>query len=334
VPQQPQRIRCRLDEIMRERGLTQNHEVAERVGCRDESIAKLRHGPWGRIDTKLAGKVCHALGVAFGDLFEFVPLDIWYPVRRDRKLSVHLGSTALASPASGSAANIDRQGIGTWDVRALFKLSDFLNGMTPGGVPITYVEHNAANYDPGDLEEHFSGGNHLILGSPLVNPAAEDFVCRGMQVPARTPEQAAALPYGFHWSREVRSTFGKSVGPDAAVGVARRDGAVIARRTVVPPGEDGDDCGLVFTHRFAPQPPGAREQPSDERDCIVVVIMGHSGCGTLAGAELVTDMKIAERLYPTERDRGALCAFSVRYRRLGTTSGFDDREVTAKDLVS
>jgi hypothetical protein len=72
---------------------------------------------WGAITATVAGKLCTALGVGMGELFEVVPADIWFDPARpqgDRPS----GSTSLeARNASLPGASFDRLGIGTWDVR-------------------------------------------------------------------------------------------------------------------------------------------------------------------------------------------------------------------------
>jgi DNA-binding Xre family transcriptional regulator len=318
---------------MKDRGLTQ-HELSRLSGVDQERIRKLCNHTWGAITQSVAGKLCTALGVGMGELFEIVPADIWWSVRRDRKLTVHLGSTSLeARSASLPGATLDRLGIGTWDVRALFHVYEYLNRTTMGGVVFEYAEHSEDLSDPACVDGLFGEGSHLILGSPLVNPIAEDAVCRASNVPPRDRRQAGKFAFRFRWDRPKESSFGEFGGSCEPGIVARGDTGTIARRTVIASGDDGEDCGLVFAFRHAPQvTSGGRPTQADES--IVIVIMGHSGCGTLGGTQLVCSDEGARAVYPERRGVGALHAYTVGYRRDETSSsGFDNRTPISWALV-
>ena len=184
----PKRVTCRLKQIMSERDLNQQ-ELARLSGVDQERIRKLCDGRWSGVTRAVLGKLCSALDVQVHDLFESVPADVWFPVRRHRSVTVHLGSTSLEARGAGagqSGAFLDRQGVGTWDVRALFHVYDALVRSTFGGVVLNYAEHIEDIHDPTSVEALFRGGNHLVLGSPLVNPIAEDAVCRAWKVPPRS----------------------------------------------------------------------------------------------------------------------------------------------------
>jgi hypothetical protein len=167
-----------------------------------------------------------------------------------------------------------------------------------------------------------------------VNPIAEDVVCRGFRVPARSPERHAALPFRFRWDRGHASSFGDAEDPSSDPGIVRYGSpGLVARRTVVGRGEEGEDCGIVFTYRSNP----VEDAPEDD-DRIIIAIMGYSGCGTLAGTMLACREPEASTLYPQQRALGVLRAFTATYSRPAKDSSagdsaFDDRVPKSADLV-
>jgi hypothetical protein len=139
------------------------------------------------------------------------------------------------------------------------------------------------------------------------------------------------FPYHFVWDarRTTPSSFG-SQGTDGAYGIAStRTGKLVARRTFVRQGE-GEDCALVVAYRMF-QPPTKREMgKEDER--IVIVILGHSGPGTDAGAVVATDPKYAPGLYPAKQGVPRTRVVAAKYQRPSPTMR-DNREVTSAVLV-
>jgi len=330
------KIVCRLDELMRARGLNQE-DLYKLCRVDRERISKLRDGTWSKVSKDVLGRLCAALRIELHELLQAYPGDIWYPIRRHGSVTVHLGSTSLepAGEVRHPGPALDRQGIGTWDVRALFKVSDHLNSTTPGGVVFKFTEHVETLHDPARVAAVFDDGCHLILGSPIVNPIAEDAVCRGFGVPARSPAAHDTMPFRFLWERHHPSAIGGEASTPGEFGIARRGStALVARRTVVGPGErQGEDCGLLYTYRFNP-----RDAASEDDDRIIIAIMGHSGCGTLAGTMLACEDETASALYPPSRARGVLRAFSATYARpaiesQGEASGFDNRTPMSWMLV-
>lgn len=65
-------IRCRLGDIMKERGL-QNKDVVELTGVSRNTITSLAANATKRIDYDTLGALCYGLGVTPGDLLEYMP---------------------------------------------------------------------------------------------------------------------------------------------------------------------------------------------------------------------------------------------------------------------
>src|SRR5207244_10650271 len=112
--------------------------------------------------------------------------------------------------------------------------------------------------------------------------SAEQAVCLACNLPPRDRRQAGKLPYRFRWDRPKESSVGEFGGSSAPGIVARGGTELIARRTVIAAGDDGEDCGLIVTYRHPTATPDG-SMSSVAHDSIVIAIMGHSGCGTLGG---------------------------------------------------
>ncbi|WP_285890400.1 helix-turn-helix transcriptional regulator [Paenibacillus macerans] len=65
-------IRCRLGDIMKERGLT-NKEVVELTGVSRNTITSLAANATKRIDYDTLEGLCRGLGVSPGELIEYNP---------------------------------------------------------------------------------------------------------------------------------------------------------------------------------------------------------------------------------------------------------------------
>lgn len=64
-------IRCRLGDIMKERGL-QNKDVVELTGVSRNTITSLKGNATKRIDYETLGALCKGLNVTPGDLLEYI----------------------------------------------------------------------------------------------------------------------------------------------------------------------------------------------------------------------------------------------------------------------
>jgi carbonic anhydrase len=87
-----------------------------------------------------------------------------------------------------------------------------------------------------------------------------------------------------------------------------------------------------MTYRF-PSPAREGHGGDENDDYIIIVIMGHSGCGTLASAQLLCDQGTAEALYPVERERAAFRVCTATYLRETGHRGHDNRTIASFKLV-
>jgi len=65
-------IRCRLSRILGDRRISQR-ELAKKSGLSTFTINKFYNEKWVGVDRETMVKLCEALGVQVGELFEYVP---------------------------------------------------------------------------------------------------------------------------------------------------------------------------------------------------------------------------------------------------------------------
>jgi DNA-binding Xre family transcriptional regulator len=332
-------IVCRLKEIMDERQLT-GKRLSQMTGVSEDKITNLRLQRWQNVSRRVLERLAAALNVGVHHLFVTQPADVWFPIRRHQKVTVHLGSTSSRVlegrrepiDTSGAEDAIDRQFIGVWDHRAFAHVYNHLAKTSVGSVHYEFEEHEIGEARaPSDV--YWKRSNHIVIGSPIVNPSAEHAVSFATKIPARTPARASEFPFNFRWqvTRETVSSFGARSDASPLGITATQSQEVVAERTVVAQGS-GSDCGLIMTYRFSP-PEKERRLGDENDDYIVIVIMGHSGCGTLASAQLLCREGEAKALYPVERERAAFGVCTATYSREYSHLAHDNRIITSFALV-
>lgn len=333
------RLRCRLRELMDERPVTV-HALHDRTGIPRQAIVDMRGNKWKHVSPRTLGGLCGELNVTLDQLFELVPDDIWAPIRLRREVTIHYGSRALRESLDGARAGEDaplRQFIGVWDQRAINLISEHLRATGPD-ILVQQVEHVTGverGFDPAVREEArrlFREGNHVLIGSPIANQFAEEVVCHAYGAKPYAPQMRERFPYGFVWesARSVTSSFGwESVGAEFGI-VSTRTGKLVAWRRTVLDGE-GRDCALILVHRIWQSP--VRRSSGGDEERVIIAILGHSGVGTHAAAELATDAACAARLYPPEPGKPLMRVVSATYTSSPVTPARDNREVTGWALA-
>jgi hypothetical protein len=134
----------------------------------------------------------------------------------------------------------------------------------------------------------------------------------------------------------ITSSFGwQGVGKQFGI-ASTRDQKLVAFRTTVKEGE-GQDCALILVCRLLVPP--ARRSPGADKDRVIICILGHSGAGTFAGAQVATAPRLAAGLYPPQRSVSHMRVaphmrvVSATYTRAPSTSLRDNRVVTGAYLV-
>lgn len=334
------RLHCRLKEIMREKGMSvaELHRIS---GVSRETICILRNnGPTG-VSTRSVARVCAALGVGIGDLFELLVEDIWRPIRLTKEVTIHFGSRVLHEPKPARRGDVDtiisRQYLGSWDFRAFQRVSEYLLNLKLD-IRISFKEHITGagrGFDPAvraSAKELFAGGNHIVIGSPIANQFTEEVVCHSYGVAPYNPQMRSAFPYGFVWDdwRNVRSSFGWQ-GQGKQFGVAALpSNKIVAPHVIVPSGE-GVDAGLILVHRLYQAP--SRREAGDDDERIVICFLGYSGPGTLGAAQVATNPEFATGLFPSDRKGPRMRAVACKYFRHESALPDDNREVTEATLV-
>ncbi|MFQ5667690.1 MAG: helix-turn-helix domain-containing protein [Candidatus Binatia bacterium] len=333
------RVHCRLYEIMRERGV-KVEGLSTQSGVDRGAISALRTGKWDRVSRSAMGKICGALNISLDELFALIPEDIWAPIKLGHEVTLHYGSRSIpdARRPNGDGADTMWSGqyVGVWDMRALNCIWEHLR---QSGCDVsvrlrehvTGLERSSTPLAQESLRQVFDSGNHVVLGSPTANQFTEEVVCKAFGVTPYAPQQRDAFPFGFVWDprRAVRSSFGwEGMGDEFGI-ASIRTGKLIACSTSAREGE-GQDCALVLVHRML-QPPARRQYGSDvER--VIIAILGYRGAGTFAAAQLATDPKHADGLYPAQRNAARLRVVRVTYTDPGGLQQ-DSRQVTGAYLV-
>lgn len=318
------------------------HELMKLSGVGRQPIAALRKNQWERVTRDVLGNICGALGITLDELFVLYEEDIWFPIRLHRDVTIHIGSNSFPTPPKPgepvSPTTLDPQSIGAWDFRAFRVITKHLAKLGRD-ITVRSQEHEAGidqGYDASladVVDEMFSAGDHVVIGSPVANPIAEEVVCRMFGVAPYTTSKRDAFPFGFVWDSRrgiAQSSFGwQGIGADFGI-AATRTGKLVARRTSVVQGE-GDDCALIVTYRVWQEPKHRRQGRDDER--MVIAILGYSGAGTYAAAKVATDPRYASALYPSTHSTPLMRVVGAKYTRPATQSTRDTRRVTGQFLV-
>lgn len=332
------RLRCLLTDIMRARGMRVS-QLSELSGVCKSALSALRTDESQRFDRDVIERVCTALDVGPGELFELVREDIWAPIRVSKEVTIHYGSRSFPDNLTPNGDDFiwPRQYIGVWDERTIDLIRDHLRRLSPD-ILIRYQEHSvgARAFDPSlrqAAREVFQKGSHIVVGSPIANQHSEEVTCEAFGASPYSPEERSKFPYAFVWhsSQSIRSSFGwQGLGNEFGI-VSTATGKMVARRTLVRDGE-GEDCALILTQRIW-QPRVRREQGPADDERIVIALLGYSGAGTAAAARTATDDRFAAALYPRQAGVPCMHVVSARYTSTPVQPPRDTREVTHWELV-
>jgi DNA-binding Xre family transcriptional regulator len=334
------RVHCRLKELMAQRTITVD-ELHQAARVSRDTISQLRGNSFKGVSTKAIARLCGALGIGIGELFELLPEDLWLAIRLTREVTIHFGSRAFAEPrparAGGDDMVISRQFLGWWDFRAFKWISEYLMGLKLD-IRVRFEEHITGagrGIDPAvraSAQRVFESGNHIVIASPVANQFAEEVVCHAYGVAPYNPQMRGTFPYGFVWDewRQVRSSFGWQ-GHGNEFGIAALpSNKIVAPRVIVPSGE-GKDGALILVYRVFQAP--AQREVGDDDERIVICLLGYSGPGTLGAAQLATNPEFAAGLYPPARMMPRMRAVRCKYFRAAGALPYDNREVTDVKLI-
>lgn len=322
------RVHCRLKELIARRNISMA-DLSRRTGIDEGQLRKLHDGAWKSIKGWQMGRLLDELGCnTLDQLFVALDDDIWAPIRVRREMTIHFGSSSFPEVAGDRSllqGGALRESIGYWDLRAFFAIGEYVSRL--GGVDdLKFRAHPTDMMGQGAVEEVFRDGNHLLLGSPVANPVVEGVVSRAFDVPPNSAVMRERFPYNFVWDAAVHrvSSFGVIAQAGEEMGIlSTRTRQLVARRTLVTheSGAAGHDCALIVTHLIrAPREGGARRRAPEPdaggaRERIIIAILGHSGPGTLAGAEAIIDPKCRGELYPAAPAHTRMRVVSATYVR-------------------
>jgi DNA-binding Xre family transcriptional regulator len=333
------RVHCRLKELMHEGGRKVG-ELHRAARISKETISQLRGNSSKAVSTRAIAHLCGELNVGIGELFEVLPEDIWMPIRLAREVTVHFGSRAVTAPEpvrAEDAAMLSCQFVGCWDIRAFQCISEYLIGLNRD-IRVRLEEHITGagrGIDPAvkaSARGIFERGNHVVIGSQIANQFTEEVVCHAYDVAPYNPQMRTAFPYGFEWDhwRQVRSSFGWQ-GHRKHFGIAALpSNEIVAPSAIVAEGE-GPDGALILVYRLFT--PLAQRNGGDDDERIIICLLGYSGPGTLAAAQLATNPEHAAGLYPASRKVPRMRAVACTYFRRPGAKHEDNREVTSVSLI-
>lgn len=327
---------CHLDEIMHELGL-ENADVQKRCGLTRKQVGSFRQNDFKRIDRELIPKLVLGLEVPFERLFSIYEADPWYPVRKHRQLTVHLGCDTYPigheAPTDGA---FGRYSYGAWDVNTWFEGQAFLNEFK-GKITVDFREHDRGADPERDkrlISDVFEkGGDHLIIGSPIANRFTEFVVSKMYKVSPFTESAHSDFPMNFVWDSKVPtpSSFGYQGEGNTFGIISTKTSRFAAERTFVAQGE-GLDCALIVVLRvLSSKAERDRFGSNDER--VIICLIGHSGLGTQAALRVLKDRRHAGALWPPARQAPLMRVVSARYSRDPGSNGRDNRVLTGWELA-
>lgn len=331
-------VHCYLRELMDERGygVDKLHRMS---GVNRGTISNLSNNSFQGVSRQNIARLCGVLNKSIEELFVVLPKDIWLPIRLSKSVTVHFGSRFLSEVRPGDDGRGDlvlRPYFGVWDFRAFQKIQEYLASLAPG-IHVEFKEHitgEGRGIDPNTrslVREIFEGsGNHILIGSPVANSFVEEVVCRAYDVEPYNPNHRKRFPYGFAWdeSRSRRSSLGWRAAQNV-YGIA----ALPSEKVIVPCGlgnqAEGTDGALIVVYRTGKDP--KQKDGGADQERIIICLLGYSGPGTDAAAQLATNSKHAAGLYPDERNRPRMRAVSCKYHRDASNAPY---RVTDVELVS
>jgi len=327
-------VKCLLREIMTERKLRVK-QLARMSGVSRNTITALR-GEWMGVSALTIARLCKALNVKPGDLFEYYEHDLCFSIRQHQEVTIHYGSRS--SPAAlPSKRERGTHGDGLFaarlvaarDMIAVNLIVEHLTSLG-AGIKVRLQEHamgrdsgyGANGTDP--VATVFSAGNHIVVGSPIANPWAEPIVAWMFGAEPYTPGAHKSFPLGFVWDSRlaVTSSFGwRGVGPDFGI-AATADARLVARRTLVSHERSGSDCALVAAKRIKLKAGDRRFGKDDART--IVCLLGHGSIGTEGAARLAIHPRFAATLFPSQIGRAEMWAVETQYLRPPIADSLDN----------
>jgi hypothetical protein len=296
----PREVELKLDELLKEHAPEMSSlELGKRIGVGEATVSAYRHNRWRVLDRTALERLadvfhCDVSSLltthqhSFFEPFLHIPVKDRYPVPT---------CIFLRRPDANTAAT--KRPLAYRDYRALDRVFTLLREWVEG---IVDTDDSVTTTD--QFEERLSQ-SCVVIGSPLVNPAAEMAICRAFGVEPFNPEHRGKLPLAF---RMLTSKYPVSAvleeAHDGKFGIAlRREKKFLAADTW--PKETfrqvdikkGRDCALVMVMHHHPTP---------QKDYVrkLILLSGFSGVGTEAAAMALVDSY--RDLEPLEREEETL----------------------------
>jgi transcriptional regulator with XRE-family HTH domain len=329
---QPRVIVLKVRDVMREKNVTVA-DLKARTDLDERTIRDYRDGVVKRPTLEVLAKLAGGLGVPITRLFaEIEQEDLRSAMLRCGEVIIHKSSRTLQEvvdpgrPDHDPRYAIRREFLSTWDEQAGRVVDDYVNGF---GIRARskwhpWKQQASAAQHLDDADEISNGLAHVLLGSPVTSGFGERTTSWLFGVPPFQPANAGRFPYSFLWPgyRDVASAFGTRSPNDEYGILCNTTGKVVARRVLIESGKgiSGADGGLIVVSRVLVKGPTR----NSTGEGLVIVLLGLSGPGTLACAEVLCDPKNAGALYPPNVGEPIMRAVACEYTREGDADR-DDR---------
>ena len=334
MPKKTTRITViKVAEVLREKGM-KDTALVDCTGLDRRTVMKYVRGTPKRPSLSVLACIGEALGVSTNRLFEEIEReDLGSAVSRCGEAVIHKSSRTLREAPASDRPDHDRKYavrcdfLSTWDELASRVVDDYVDELgTRARVkchPWSAQTSGAPHLDNAD--EIRDGRAHVLIGSPVTSSFAEYVVSWLFNVTPYDESNAPKFPYVFrrpHY-KDIVSAFGVR-SPDDEYGiVCNKSGQTVARRVLIESGRpaDAEDGGMVVIGRVPVKGPTR----NSKGESLVIVLLGLSGPGTLACAEVVCDPANAGDLYPPVVSVPIVRAVTCRYHRRDPDDSRDNR---------
>src|SRR5712691_7847531 len=279
----PRVVDLRLAKLLQERDI----DVAELATHLDVSEATVRayiRNRWTVLDRTVLERLADFFQCDAGSLIETTESHFFDPFRPPPGVEKSTPPKCIFLRRPDAETEQSGRKRSYRDNRAIELVETLLQNSVEGLVGMEY-----ASTGPDD-NQHFSQ-NCVVVGSPMVNPAAEKAICRIFGAEPLGPGQSAKLPFSFRVAANaaLRDSSVVEASLSTGQGIWLREENELVEADHWPPEEfrrlrikRGRDCGvvLVMNHRPAGQSGNLRK---------LIVLGGFTGAATEAAAKALVD---------------------------------------------
>jgi transcriptional regulator with XRE-family HTH domain len=272
----PREINLRVEALRKQRKLT-SAKLATRLGVTETTLRAYRQNTWTVLDRNVLEGFADIFRCEAASLLETRESPFFDPFRS------HPSCLFLRRPD----AHVERYGqkVAHRDYGAIRLMEELLGRWVEGIVP-----KEAWPTEPEQFDE-LLGENCIVVGSPVVNPAAEMALCLAFEAMPFAKSQGAKLPFTFRVAGRPSMPASSIVeeSPSGELGIWLPQEETLIEADYWPFEEfkprsidKGRDCAVILVGNQGPaDPPGSRRK--------LVALSGFTGAGTEAAATAVVE---------------------------------------------